>query len=82
MMLALELVADRATKEPFAPEVGLFRKIIFTGMEEGLMCYPGTGTIDGVRGDHVLLAPPFNIAGKHVGEITERLGRTLDRVFA
>lgn len=81
LMLALELVRDRETKEPFAAEAGLFRKVLFTGMEEGIMCYPGTGTIDGVRGDHVLLAPPFNITGTQVGEIVEKLGRTLDRVF-
>jgi adenosylmethionine-8-amino-7-oxononanoate aminotransferase len=82
LMLALELVRDRAAKVPFAPEAGLFRKVLFTGMEEGIMCYPGTGTIDGVRGDHILLAPPFNITGAQVGEIAERLGRTLARVWS
>ena len=43
-------------------------------MKRGLICYPMGGTIDGVRGDHVLLAPPFIIEGVHIEELAEKLG--------
>jgi len=51
------------------------------GMEFGLMCYPGGGTADGTKGDHVLLAPPFNINSAHVEEIVEKLACAFDSVF-
>ena len=51
-------------------------------MVRGLMVYPMGGTIDGVRGDHVLLAPPFIVETEQVETIVERLGEALDAAFA
>jgi hypothetical protein len=81
LMIGLELVQDRATKEPFDPARNLFQAILFAGMEHGLMCYPGHGTADGARGDHIMLAPPFNITTAHVEEIVDKLAGTLRAVF-
>jgi adenosylmethionine-8-amino-7-oxononanoate aminotransferase len=81
LFLALELVKDRETKAPFDPGFNLWMAIMQKGMEFGLMCYPGGGTADGTKGDHVLLAPPFNIDSSHVEEIVEKLALTLDSVF-
>ena len=81
LMIGLELVKDRETKETFDPTRNLFAQILFAGMENGLMCYPGTGTADGARGDHIMLAPPFNITSAHVEEIVDKLATTLDAVF-
>jgi adenosylmethionine-8-amino-7-oxononanoate aminotransferase len=47
-------------------------------MALGLMVYPMGGTVDGVQGDHILLAPPFIVAAAQVDEIVDRLGRALD----
>ena len=47
-------------------------------MARGLMVYPMGGTVDGVKGDHVLLAPPFIIEGSQVDAIAERLGASLE----
>ena len=69
----IELVADRATKEPFDPKLRLHARIKREAMARGLMCYPMGGTIDGVRGDHVLLAPPYIIQPDEVDQIVERL---------
>lgn len=69
----IELVADRETKEPFDPALGVNKKIKQAAFEAGLVCYPMGGTIDGVRGDHVLLAPPFIMDEGQVGEIVEKL---------
>ncbi len=78
----LEIVADRVTKEPFDPALKVNAMIKRAAMEEGLMCYPMGGTIDGERGDHVLLAPPFIIDDSHVEEIADKLGRSMTSVFA
>ena len=78
----IELVSDRASKEPFAPELKLHARIKAQAMERGLICYPAGGTADGVRGDHVLLAPPFIIGDDHVNEITAILGDAIDAALA
>jgi adenosylmethionine-8-amino-7-oxononanoate aminotransferase len=74
----VELVADRTTKEPFDPALQLHARIKAAAMEGGLICYPGGGTADGVRGDHVLLAPPFIVDEGDVAEIVSRLGAAID----
>ncbi|WP_281984857.1 aspartate aminotransferase family protein [Thalassorhabdomicrobium marinisediminis] len=74
----LEIVADRDSKAPFDPARSIHKKIKAAAMEAGLMCYPMGGTIDGQRGDHVLLAPPFIISEDQLDEVVEKLGRALD----
>ncbi len=75
---AIELVADRDTKAPFDPSRKLHAKIKSEAMARGLMVYPMGGTIDGVRGDHVLLAPPFIVTEADLAEITGRLAEAVD----
>jgi adenosylmethionine-8-amino-7-oxononanoate aminotransferase len=43
-------------------------------MDRGLMVYPMGGTVDGLRGDHVLMAPPFIIDNAAIDTVVERLG--------
>ena len=50
-------------------------------MEDGLMCYPMGGTIDGTRGVHILLAPPYIIDDSHVAEIVEKLGKAFSKAI-
>ena len=75
---AIELVADRSTKAPFAPELKLHARIKREAMARGLMIYPMGGTIDGRSGDHVLLAPPFIVNAAKVDEIVGRLGEAVE----
>ncbi len=70
---AIELVADRATREPFDPAHRLHARIKAQAMANGLMVYPMGGTIDGIRGDHVLIAPPFTVTDRDLDRIVERL---------
>ncbi|SEN19632.1 aspartate aminotransferase family protein [Halomonas caseinilytica] len=77
----LELVADRGDKTPFDPACKLHAAIKRTAMDEGLMCYPMGGTLDGQRGDHILLAPPFILEESHLDEIVDKLDATLKRVI-
>jgi adenosylmethionine-8-amino-7-oxononanoate aminotransferase len=74
----VEIVADRATKETFDPARKVHAKIKQEAMNRGLMVYPMGGTVDGVRGDHVLLAPPFIIDNAAIDTVVERLGDAID----
>ncbi len=78
----LELVADRATKQPFEPGQRLNAKVKQQAMAAGLLCYPMGGTIDGARGDHVLLAPPFIVTEAQLDELVDKLGRAVDAAIA
>ena len=74
----IELVADRATKEPFDPALKLHAGLKAQAMDRGLIYYPGGGTADGVQGDHVLLAPPFIIEKPEIDELVDRLSAAID----
>lgn len=82
LFLGVELVSDTATKEPFNPALNLAGRIKAQGMAHGLICYPGSGTADGRRGDHMLLAPPFIIDDSHVEEIADKAAATLAAALA
>jgi adenosylmethionine-8-amino-7-oxononanoate aminotransferase len=75
---AIELVADRATRKPFAPAQKLHQKIKAAAFEGGLACYPAGGTLDGKSGDHVLLAPPYIATLEDIDMIVDRLGAAVD----
>jgi adenosylmethionine-8-amino-7-oxononanoate aminotransferase len=78
LFLALEMVRERESKTPFAPECRLHAAIKTQAMENGLMVYPMGGTIDGRLGDHVLLAPPFIVSDDEVVEIVDKLKIAVD----
>ena len=78
----LELVGDRASKRPFDPTLKAHARIKRAAMARGLMVYPMGGTVDGVEGDHILLAPPFIVAPSQIDTIVERLGEALDCALA
>jgi adenosylmethionine-8-amino-7-oxononanoate aminotransferase len=78
----LEFVANRASKEPFPAELALARRLKARAMENGLICYPFSGSVDGRRGDHVLLAPPFIVSETQLDEICGKLSRSLDEAIA
>jgi adenosylmethionine-8-amino-7-oxononanoate aminotransferase len=78
LFVGIELVQDRATKEPFAPACRLHAAVKQEAMARGLMVYPMGGTIDGQRGDHILLAPPFIVTAHELSEIVARLAEAVD----
>jgi adenosylmethionine-8-amino-7-oxononanoate aminotransferase len=82
LLLALELVANRDAKEPFDPALRLHARVKAEAMARGLMVYPMGGTIDGKRGDHVLIAPPFIVTDAELDEIVARLAGALDGALA
>jgi len=74
----VEIVADRKTKSPFDPSRKIHAKIKAAAFEAGLICYPMGGTLDGQRGDHVLLAPPFIITDEQTDELADKLAQAVD----
>jgi adenosylmethionine-8-amino-7-oxononanoate aminotransferase len=74
----IELVADRARRQPFDPKLKLHQRIKSAAFAGGLACYPSGGTADGQSGDHVLLAPPYIATSGDIDMIVERLGTAVD----
>jgi hypothetical protein len=81
LFLGMEFVVDRDSKQPFDPALGINKLFKKTAFNNGLICYPMGGTIDGVKGDHVLLAPPFILDDAHIDELVTKLNRTLTQVL-
>ncbi len=81
LFLALEFVADRDSKTPLDPRRRFAATLKDVAMDNGLICYPASGTADGVAGDHVLLAPPFNIGEDDLTMLVERLGRSIEETL-
>lgn len=81
LFLGLEIVENRETKDPFDPSLQLHKHIKAAAFDAGLICYPMGGTIDGVRGNHVLLAPPFIIEDNHVTEIVDKLSTAFKKAL-
>jgi adenosylmethionine-8-amino-7-oxononanoate aminotransferase len=79
---ALEFVTDRGTKAPFEPQAKLHARVKKEAMARGLLVYPSGGTIDGARGDHALIAPPFIVRESEIDAIVERLGDAVDAAVA
>ncbi|KAL5002502.1 pyridoxal phosphate-dependent transferase [Aspergillus recurvatus] len=80
----IEFVKDKTTKEPFSPETALAFKIQETGMKPvfGISLYAGMGTVDGTRGDHIILAPAYNTTKAEIDIIVDTTAKVLNEVFA
>ncbi|KAH7346091.1 aminotransferase class 3 [Pyrenochaeta sp. MPI-SDFR-AT-0127] len=74
----LEFVQDKATREPFPKAMAIGLKVQCAAFEMGIAVYPGSGTVDGWKGDHVLLAPPYTIADDELEEIVATLRKAYD----
>jgi adenosylmethionine-8-amino-7-oxononanoate aminotransferase len=72
LFIGVEFVADRETKEPFDAALKTHNKVQKAAMDNGLLCYGMGGTIDGRRGDHILIAPPYNLNESQQEEVVEK----------
>ncbi len=80
LFAGIEFVKNKKTKEPFDPKLKLNGLIGRRAFEKGLITYPGGGGADGMRGDHLLLAPPFIITEKQIDQIVAILDQTFTEV--
>jgi len=81
LLMAMEIVEDRATRAPFPGSRKLAARIKQAALDAGLICYPMGGLLDGVHGDHVMLAPPFIVEERHLDEIVDKLDFALEAVL-
>lgn len=82
LLQGVEFVKDKATREPFPKETGIAEKIRQAALEKNVLFYPGQGCVDGTRGDHVLIAPPFIITPEECELIADALRYALGKVFS
>ena len=80
--IGIELVADRATKLPFPAEKALFLKVRQRSFDNGLICYPSGGNVDGVAGDTIIIAPPYTASDSELGEIVGLLARSVRQALS
>jgi hypothetical protein len=77
LLFGIELVHDAKTREPFPPDSQIALRIQEDALEVGVMTYPIQGCVDGTRGDHILLAPPFTITPKMIAMIAAGLDHAI-----
>ncbi|HTT33036.1 MAG TPA: aspartate aminotransferase family protein [Methylomirabilota bacterium] len=82
LLIGVEFLKDKTTREPFPKADNIAEKIRQAAVAEGVLTYPTQGCVDGQRGDHILLAPPFTISQEECGLIARALQAALARVFA
>ena len=80
--VGLEFVTNRTSKIPFSPKVSLHNRIRARSLEIGLICYPMGGNVDGIAGDTVILAPPYNASAAELEEIVNKLDRSVRLALA
>ena len=79
--IAAELVANHKTKKPFPAEHKLALHIRQQALENGLICYPVGGNADGVNGDVVILAPPYNATDTELAEIVDKTAKSVKQIL-
>ena len=78
LLWAMELVADRESREPFPADLGAAFLLTQEAYDEGLVIYPRR-SINGAKGDHVLVAPPLIITDQEMDELVDKLHKALVR---
>ena len=80
LLSGVEFVADKATKQPFAPHLNFAGRVAQAAVERGLLLYPMQGCVDGVSGDHVLIAPPAVITDEQTDWAVKQLREAIEEV--
>jgi adenosylmethionine-8-amino-7-oxononanoate aminotransferase len=78
LLWAVEFVADKGTKQPFASEVNFAGRVAQAAVQRGLLVYPMQGCVDGISGDHVLIAPPAVITKEQIDWAVKRLREAIE----
>lgn len=72
---------DKTSKEPFEPKLGIAMAVHNEGIAQGIMMYPGTGSADGRRGDHIMISPPYNVTEDTLEVIVSSARKVIENVF-
>ena len=79
--IATELVQDQQSKKPFSSDLKLSLQLRSQALENGLICYPVGGNVDGMNGDVVILAPPYNATDAELAEIVDKMAKSVKQVL-
>ena len=79
--IGIEFVADRATKKPFPAQSAVSQRVGRDAIYRGLMIYPVGGNVDGVLGDGIILAPPYNASTAVLNELIELTVQSIQDIF-
>jgi adenosylmethionine-8-amino-7-oxononanoate aminotransferase len=82
LLAGIEFVKDQATREPLPLEENIAGRIFSAAMEQGVLTYPTQGCVDGVKGDHILLAPPFTITKEECRMAAQAIAAAAEKVFS
>ena len=77
LLWGIEFVRDKETREPFPSDARIAYRIQEDALEAGIMTYPIQGCVDGTRGDHILLAPPFTITSAMIQMLAAGLEKAI-----
>lgn len=81
--IGIEFVANQITKEPFDPKLNIAEKLTALALTPpyNMSFYPGTGGVDGIKGDHFIIAPAYNITEKDVNHIVKVVSDLIHDAF-
>jgi hypothetical protein len=79
--IGIEFVADRAAKTPFPAQHAISQRVGRAAMDRGLMIYPVGGNVDGVLGDGIILAPPYNATPAVLNELVDLTVQSIQDIF-
>jgi adenosylmethionine-8-amino-7-oxononanoate aminotransferase len=82
LLWGVEFVADKATKQPFGPELNFAGRVYQSAMKRGLLVYPMQGCVDGVSGDHLLIAPPAVITADQIDWSVKQLRAAIEEAMS
>lgn len=81
LLWAVEFVVDKATKRPFPPARGFSSRVGAAALDRGLLVYPMQGCVDGIAGDHILLAPPAVITEEQIDWAIAQLSAAIQQAL-
>ena len=82
LLMGVEFVKDKSTRQPFPKADNIAERVRQAAVAEGVLTYPTQGCVDGQRGDHILLAPPFTISQEECAVVARALESALAKVFS
>jgi adenosylmethionine-8-amino-7-oxononanoate aminotransferase len=82
LLLGVEFVKDKAMREPYPKSDNIAEKVRQACLDENVLTYSTQGCVEGLRGDHILLAPPFTISPEESALVARALHSALAKVFS
>lgn len=82
LLWGVELVKDSGTKEAFASNLKISKQVFNEALNHHVILYPGSGSVNGVEGDHILISPPLCIQEKEIAAIVDAFAASLTKVEA